>query len=284
MKILVTGANGQLGCELQDASRNTKDVEFIFTDVAELDITKEKEVLDFFRNHDISYCINCAAYTAVDKAETERELCNRINVLGAENLAKGCQQAGATLLQISTDFVFDGTSNTPLQEDHPTNPVNYYGASKLSAEQVIRNITEKYLIIRTSWLYSIHGGNFIKTMLRLSEDRDELNVIVDQIGTPTYASDLADALLKMIETPVEGVVYGVYHFSNEGVASWYDFATAIFEYKKTRTKTNPIPTSSYPTPARRPHYSVMDKTKIREVFHLKIPHWRESLKTCLNKL
>lgn len=282
MKILVTGANGQLGSELQHLATTQTKMRFTFTDVAELDITNESEVFDFFKAQEFDYCINCAAYTAVDKAETERDLCDKINVLGSTNLAKGCKSVGATLFHISTDFVFDDNASAPQNEDQDTDPVNYYGVSKLNGENAIRDLLDAYFIIRTSWLYSAFGDNFVKTMLRLGKERDELNVISDQIGTPTYAKDLADLILKMIESNSNS--FGVYHYSNEGAASWYDFAAAIFEYKKITTQVNPIPTSSYPTAAKRPHYSVMDKTKIKKEASIEIRHWRDSLRDCLSRL
>lgn len=281
MRILVTGAAGQLGSEIQQLAADQPNNTFRFTDSSELDITDSEAVMAFFNGSSFDYCINCAAYTAVDKAETERELADKINVTGAENLARACQKQDTTLFHISTDFVFDGTSHRPLKETEPTRPVNYYGVSKLKGEHAAA-IAEKHFTIRTSWLYSSYGSNFVKTMLRLAETKNELNIIADQIGSPTYARDLALAILKIIS---DGhTQYGLYHFSNQGVASWYDFTKAIFEYKGIKVKTNPIPTEKYPTPASRPHYSVMDKSKFCEAFGAEIPHWRESLKECLEKL
>ncbi len=281
-KILVTGANGQLGSELQLLAANHPGLAFTFTDVAELDITNKEDVISFFRQHNFNYCINCAAYTAVDRAEEDRALCDKINVVGSENLAEGCKSVGAALFQISTDFVFDGNASRPLTEENETLPVNYYGLSKLNGELAVQKVFSDYFIIRTSWLYSTFGGNFVKTMLRLAETRKELGVIADQIGTPTYARDLARAIIKVVESGSRQ--YGVYHYSNEGVASWYDFTSAIFEYKGIQITVNPIRTEQYPTPAKRPHYSVMDKQKIRDTFDLKIPHWRTSLQECLKLL
>ena len=282
IKILVTGANGQLGSELQLLAANHAGLAFTFTDVPQLDITKKEDVLSFFSQHNFNYCINCAAYTAVDKAEEERSLCDRINVLGSEYLAEGCKSVGAALFQISTDFVFDGNASRPLTEEFETLPVNYYGLSKLNGELAVQKVFGNYFIIRTSWLYSTFGGNFVKTMLRLAETRKELGVIADQIGTPTYARDLAEAIIAIIEGGSSA--YGIYHYSNEGVASWYDFTSAIFEYKSIAVTVNPIRTEQYPTPAKRPHYSVMDKQKIKDAFGLKIPHWRKSLQECLKAL
>ena len=279
MKILVTGSNGQLGSELQFLSKNYSEFEFEFTDFPGLDITNAEQVEAAFSKGAFDYCINCAAYTAVDKAEEDKESCDRINVLGSKVLAKACNDHNAILIHISTDFVFDGTSNKPLKEDQSTAPVNYYGESKLNGELAVSNATEKYFIFRTSWLYSSFGNNFVKTMIKLSESRDELNIIADQIGSPTYARDLAQSILHIVSSNSDQ--FGLYHYSNEGVASWYDFTCAIFEYKGIGTKVNPIPTEKYPTPAARPHYSVMDKNKFTETFNESITHWRSSLKNCL---
>ena len=281
MKILVTGSNGQLGSELQQLVALLPDSEWIFTDVADLDITGGEQVMKYFQQQRFDYCINCAAYTAVDKAEEDREFCDKINISGARNLATACNEVGAQLFHISTDFVFDGTASRPLHEEQETSPVNYYGLSKLNGERAVAESMDAYFIIRTSWLYSIYGSNFVKTMLRLSETKDQLTIIADQIGTPTYALDLAKVILKLITE--KRTEHGIYHYSNEGAASWYDFTCAIFEYRNISTKVLPIPTEQYPTPAKRPHYSVMDKTRIRETFDLKIPHWRESLKACLKE-
>lgn len=282
MKILVTGSGGQLGSELQNLAGNYPDLAFDFTDFPELDITNGQSLSELFKLKKYDYCINCAAYTAVDKAETEKEAANSINAQGSLQLAKACKPYGVTLIHISTDFVFNGDVSLPYKETHLTNPVNYYGLTKLKGEMAIQNCHKKHFIFRTSWLYSVHGANFVKTMLKLSETKPELNIIADQIGSPTYARDLAGAILQIIHARSEA--YGIYHYSNEGVASWYDFTKAIFEYKGITTKVNPIPTEKYPTPAKRPHYSVMDKSKFRETFELEIPHWRESLKKCLGQI
>lgn len=281
MKILVTGSGGQLGSEIQDLVSEFPELQFDFTDYPELDITNASLVSDLFKQNKYDYCVNCAAYTAVDKAETEREASDKINLTGSLNLAKACKPYDVTLIHISTDFVFNGGASVPLKESHLTDPVNYYGVSKLKGERAIQNTLKKHFIFRTSWLYSTHGENFVKTMLRLSQTRDELNVIADQIGTPTYARDLARAILLIISA--KSTSYGLYHYSNEGVASWYDFTKAIFEYRKVNTRVNPIPTEKYPTPAKRPHYSVMDKSRFRETFEIEIPYWRESLKACLDR-
>lgn len=280
-KILVTGANGQLGSELRLLHQDYPELNFVFTDIEELDITKEQGVIDYFQKHMYDVCINCAAYTAVDKAEEERALSDLINVSGSKNLALGCKSVGATMIQISTDFVFNGKASYPLSEDDETDPVNYYGWSKLKGEKAVSETLEEFFILRTSWLYSSFGSNFVKTMMRLSETKDELNIIADQIGTPTYARDLAKAILEVIRQKKS---FGIYHYSNEGVASWYDFTTSVFEYTGVRTKVHPIKTEQYPTPAKRPSYSVMDKSKFRSTFGLEIPHWRESLKDCLKEM
>ena len=281
MKIIVTGSDGQLGNEFRTLAK-TSEWEFVFTDYKELDITDGEAVAKFFKEEKPDYCINCAAYTAVDKAESEKKLCDAINVTGGTNLAEACEKSEATLIHISTDFVFDGKAHKPLKEDGQTNPVNYYGISKLNAEIAIAKALDRYFILRTSWLYSTHGNNFVKTMLRLSETKDELNIIADQIGTPTYAGDLAKAIYDLIRK--ENSDFGIYHFSNEGTASWYDFTKAIFEYADVTTKVTPIPTEKYPTPAARPSYSVMDKSKFKIASKQEIPYWRDSLKKCVDIL
>ena len=282
MKILVTGSGGQLGSEIQDLISHFPSFKFTFSDYPEMDITDKESLGVAFAEGQFDYCINCAAFTAVDKAEEDKEKCDAINVTGSKNLAELCQEHNVTLFHISTDFVFDGTSCKPLKEDQPTAPVNYYGVSKLNGEHEVTSALTKYFIFRTSWLYSTFGNNFVKTMIKLSESRDELNIIADQIGSPTYARDLALSILEIIDSGSEE--YGLYHYSNQGVASWYDFTCAIFEYKSIATKVHPIPTEKYPTPAARPHYSVMDKSKFEEIFQKNIPHWRDSLKSCLQAL
>lgn len=282
MKILVTGSGGQLGSEIKSLSEELTKLTFDFTDFPETDITNRDQINELFEAGQYDYCINCAAYTAVDKAEEDRDVADSINVLGSENLARACNVWGTTLFHISTDFVFDGTSSKPLAETEPTHPVNYYGTSKLKGEQAVADHLKQYFIFRTSWLYSTFGNNFVKTMLRLSQSKDQLGIIADQIGSPTYARDLARVILKIIDS--QSTAYGLYHYSNEGVASWYDFTCAIFEYRNIQTKVNPIPTTNYPTPAARPHYSVMDKAKFRDTFGIEISHWRDSLKQCLKAM
>lgn len=281
MRILVTGADGQLGSELRFLSKTHPDLSFSFTEVNDLDITNQQQVLDYFKNDSFDFCVNCAAYTAVDKAEEEREICDLINITGSQNIAVACQSVGATLIHISTDFVFDGEQSKPLKESDKTEAVNYYGLSKLKGEEVIRDILKTHYIIRSSWLYSSFGKNFVKNMLALVQTKDELRVIADQIGTPTYARDLANVIIRFIRYNRD---FGTYHYSNEGVASWYDFTSAIFEYAYIQTPVIPILSKDYPTPARRPHYSVLDKSKIKSALDLEIPHWRTSLKACLKEL
>lgn len=279
--VLVTGGNGQLGSCIKFIE--DEHINVIFTDHHELDICDLTQVNLFFQSHNsIDYCINCAAYTAVDLAESDKERAYQINELGAKNLALACKSNHTTLIHISTDFVFDGEKTGTYTELDETNPISVYGGSKLKGEIAIKQILENYFIIRTSWLYSEFGSNFLKTMLKLAEDRTVLNVIADQIGSPTYAPDLAFVIHKIIKT--ESVDYGLYHFSNEGVASWYDFAKAIFRIKNSEIRVNAINTTAYPTPAKRPKFSVMDKSKIKNTLKLEIPYWADSLKTCMDKL
>ena len=281
MKVIVTGGNGQLGSALK-AQEPVEHIELIYVDLDELDITDASAVTNFFAQHDFDYCINCAAYTAVDKAETETDLASKINVTGAKNLAIACQKHDVTLLHISTDFVFDGNQKHPYTEKDIALPRSVYGQTKLDGEEAIKNTVVKYFIIRTSWLYSEFGNNFLKTMLRLGKERSELGIVSDQIGTPTYAGDLAAVLLKIIQQG--STSYGVYHYSNEGQCSWYDFAKAIFEESALEVITKPIPTTAYPTPAERPKYSVLDKSKIKNTLGIAIPHWEKALKEMITKV
>lgn len=280
--ILVTGTNGQLGHCIKDLESQFKDLRFIYTDSALLDICDINQLHSFFQEHQpLHYCINCAAYTAVDKAETETEKAFQINAVGAKNLASVCEENKAILLHVSTDFVFDGKKTTPYTEADTPNPISVYGASKLQGEIEIQQLLKEHFIIRTSWLYSEHGNNFLKTMLRLAETRDEISVVSDQIGTPTYAGDLAKVLLHIINS--KSSAFGLYHFSNEGEVSWFDFAKAIFENSNLKIKLNAIPTTDYPTPARRPQYSVLAKHKINNSLNLNTPEWCLSLKNALAK-
>ena len=289
MVVLVTGANGQLGQALQLVASNYPEMHFIFCPSSELDITNLNQIKAVFKQHQPNYCINAAAYTAVDKAETEIEKAFLVNFISVKNLATICKELDTILLHISTDFVFDGlrsvTSSAvemPYTEEDITNPTGIYGQSKLDGELSIQKIWHKYFIIRTSWVYSQFGNNFMKTMLRLSSEKDSLSVVNDQIGTPTNAVDLADVLLKIIQHTSrykKESNFGVYNFSNEGQCSWYDFAKKIFELNDISIDLHPIPSSSFPTPAKRPAYSVLDKTKIKTIFGIEIKNWEESLKT-----
>lgn len=282
MNILVTGANGQLGNEMQVLARENLQHTYFFTDVQELDICDEQAVYAYVSEHKIDIIVNCAAYTAVDKAEDNVELCDKLNNIAPGYLARAAQANGAAMIQVSTDYVFDGTAHIPYTEEEPTCPASVYGSTKLAGEQNVMDHCEKARVIRTAWLYSIYGNNFVKTMIRLGQERDSLGVIFDQIGTPTYANDLAQAIFAAIN---KGVVRGIYHFSDEGVCSWYDFTVAIHRLAGIAScKVKPLHTADYPAKAPRPHYSVLDKTKIKDTFGIEIPHWEESLKRCINQL
>ncbi len=280
--ILITGANGQLGNEMRVLSAENKEYTYFFTDVAELDICNAQAILDFVKANDINVIVNCAAYTAVDKAEESIELCTKLNADAVGYLAEAAEANGAEFIQISTDYVFDGTAHTPYQETEPTCPNSVYGHTKLAGEQNALTLCSRSMVIRTAWLYSTFGNNFVKTMIRLGKERDSLGVIFDQIGTPTYARDLARAIFAAIR---QGVVPGVYHFSNEGVCSWYDFTKAIHRLAGITTcQVKPLHTEEYPTPAKRPHYSVLDKSKIKATFGIEVPYWEESLQECIYQM
>ena len=280
--ILITGANGQLGNEMRVLSAENPEYTYFFTDVAELDICDAKAVLDFVKVNQINVIVNCAAYTAVDKAEENVELCTNLNADAVGYLAKAAEANEAEFIQISTDYVFDGTAHIPYQETAPTCPNSVYGHTKLVGEQNALTFCTRSMVIRTAWLYSTFGNNFVKTMIRLGKERESLGVIFDQVGTPTYARDLARAIFAAIR---QGVVPGVYHFSNEGVCSWYDFTKAIHRLAGITTcRVKPLHTEEYPTPAKRPHYSVLDKTKIKETYHIEIPYWMDSLQSCISEL
>lgn len=282
-KILVTGSKGQLGNEIQQLSALYEDnCEFYFTDVDELDITDRNAIYRFVENHQISVVVNCAAFTAVDKAESEPELCELLNHIAPGYLAEAVESVGGVMIQISTDYVFDGTSHLPYREDDATCPQTVYGRTKLAGEEaVIRNCAGS-MVIRTAWLYSTFGNNFVKTMMRLGQERDTMGVVFDQIGSPTYARDLAQCILTCID---KGIVPGVYHYTNEGVCSWYDFAKAIHRLAGVKgCHVNPLHTDEYPVPAPRPHYSVLDKSKIKNIYAIDIPWWEESLAECIKKL
>lgn len=280
MKILVTGAGGQLGQELQSLSADYPSYQWTFASSKALNVSDEDQVKSYLNELRPEVIVNCAAYTAVDKAESDEENAAAVNVAGVKHLTN--YGGDALLIHVSTDFVFDGTHHKAYQETDPTRPIGMYGKTKLEGEQLLGQNASNYVILRTSWLYGSYGKNFMKTMLALAASRSELSVVADQIGTPTYTGDLALAIVKTIQHGK--VENGVYHFSNEGAASWYDFAHAIFDLSGTAITLNPIKTEAYPTPAKRPHFSVLDKTKIKNALSMDIPHWRDSLKVALGKL
>ena len=284
MKILVTGSNGQLGNELKVLAEAYPCFNFVFTDVAELDITSEIEVELMVKTEKPAAIINCAAYTAVDKAEKEDNLAFLINATAVGNLARVSSLHGVLLIHISTDYVFDGKGFRPYQEDDPTNPVSLYAKSKHAGEQQVQSYADKALIIRTSWLYSEFGTNFVKTIMKYGKERGQLNVVFDQIGTPTYARDLAKTILDILKIQPFSEGVEIYNYSNEGVTSWYDFAKAIIEFSGIDCIINPIETKDYPLPAVRPCYSVFNKSKIKHRFQIKIPFWRDSLKECIERI
>ena len=286
-KILVTGGNGQLGRELQELASFYGDYEFHFLTREDMPIDQFELVRTFFNTLKPAYCINCAAYTAVDKAESEKELAFQINGEAVGVLAAVCRHHNTKFIHISTDYVFNGEGTYPYTENFPTDPINVYGASKLDGEKQAIQLNPDCLIIRTSWVYSSFGKNFVKTMLRLMNEKDEISVVNDQVGSPTYAADIAEAILKIISDlnvkPVEWKP-GIYNFSNEGIITWYDFAVAIKEISNCPCDVKPITTSAYPTPARRPAYSVLDKTKIQETFGIQLKDWEKSLEICIKKI
>ncbi len=282
MKILITGCNGQLGNEMQLLEKNYPQHEWLNTDVQELDITNQLGVEQFVNEHEVDGIVNCAAYTAVDKAEDNKMLCTTLNTMAPSYLAAAIEKRGGWLIQISTDYVFNGKKFTPYVETDTPCPDSVYGSTKLAGELGVTKLCKKTMIIRTAWLYSTFGNNFVKTMIRLGKEKTELGVIFDQIGTPTYARDLACMIMTVIE---KGIVPGVYHYSNEGVISWYDFTKAIHRLAGITTcHVRPLHTSEYPTPAHRPPYSVLDKTKIKQTYGVEIPYWEEALKSCVDLL
>jgi len=282
MKILITGANGQLGSELQEILREQSDSECYFLDRKQLPLDQTLIIQDILAMYQPDIIIHAAAYTAVDKAESEPELADAVNHLACEEIAQYCRLHRAKLIAISTDYVFDGSSDVPLTEEASIAPINTYGLTKLKGEEAILKWLPEAIIIRTSWVYSIYGNNFVKTMIRLMSERDEISVINDQVGSPTYAKDLAQAIVDIVEG--ENWVSGIYHYSNEGEISWYDFAEAIKEIKGLDCKIRPIPTAQYPTPAKRPKYSLLDKSKIKRIFGVEVPYWRESLRKMLEQV
>lgn len=283
MKILVTGANGQLGRELRNVLESEIPGKTIYTDVAELDLTDAKGVDDFFKKNDISHVVNCAAYTAVDKAEEEKLECAAININAVKNLANAADAIGAKIIHISTDYVFDGTAHRPYKESDKVNPISQYGTTKRKGETALLALAPESIIIRTSWLYSPYGNNFVKTMLRLGAEHSKIKVVSDQIGTPTYALDLARAIYMVLMS--HQWVEGIFHFSNEGVCSWYDFAKSIHRIAGIdKCEIKPIPTEEYPTAASRPFYSVLDKTRIKATYGVKAPYWEDSLIECIKRI
>ena len=280
--ILIFGASGQLGSCIKKVSSENGNKNFVFLPENEADILDVEKLKTVFETYRPAFIINCAAYTAVDKAEDEVELARKINKTGAKNLALSCKEHGTVMIHVSTDFVFEGNHPNLLVETDIAEPINIYGITKLEGEQDIAEILPQHFILRTSWLYSEFGNNFVKTMLKLGADRDELKIIADQIGTPTYAIDLAGCILQIISSASKE--YGTYHYSNEGSCSWYDFAKAIFDISGTNIKVLPIKSHEYPTKATRPLFSVMDKSKIKKTFSMEIPYWRESLIKCIEKL
>ena len=286
MNILVTGSNGQLGSEIKDLVTNYKDFNFFFRDLPELNICDAEALNTFVFNQNINAVINCAGYTSVDQAEEDSEIAEKVNVKGVLNLVNALEKVDGKLIHISTDYVFDGNHSQPYIESDPVSPIGVYGETKREGELAVINSTTEGIVIRTSWLYSAYGNNFVKTMIHLGKEKEKLNVIFDQIGTPTFAGDLANTCLAILSNEQIRINKAgkVYHYSNEGVTSWYDFATAIMEFGSLDCKVIPIETKDYPTPAKRPHFSVLNKTKIKKDFNIQIPYWRDSLEKCIEKL
>ena len=282
MKLLITGANGQLGNEMRVVLGRRPEIEAVYTDVDTLDITNLAQLDAFIEAEGVSHIVNCAAYTAVDKAEDDEANATKVNVDAVRNLGIVAKKYGAKIVHVSTDYVFDGCGHKPYTEGMSVCPTNVYGRTKLAGEEALVAECDDAIIIRTSWLYSSYGNNFVKTMLRLGRERDKLNVIFDQVGTPTYAADLAQTILTIIAD--KEWVSGVYHFSNEGVCSWYDFTIMIHKLSGIECKVNPIESSAYPVRTPRPHYSVLNKTKIKTTFSIEVPYWVDSLQKCLNIL
>lgn len=284
INILITGANGQLGSEIRKIATQFPNFSFTYTDVNELDLTDRNAVVSFCSNAKYDYIVNCAAYTAVDKAESDKELASKINIDAVKTLVEAATIAQSVFIHVSTDYVFSGEHHLPYKEDDKISPRSVYGQTKADGEQEALKYS-KSVIIRTAWLYSSFGGNFVKTILRLAKERSELRVVFDQIGSPTYAGDLAQTILAIIYFQSKnGINPGIYHFSNEGVCSWYDFAKEIVDQSGLSCKIMPIESKDYPTPAKRPHYSVFNKSKIKSTFDIEIPHWKDSLIKCLNEL
>ena len=287
--ILITGANGQLGQSFQYLAIQYPKWKFIFVDIDELDITKRRAVFTFFEKNKVNWCINCAAYAAVDKAENDKALARRVNVVGARNLAEACAQHDVPLLHFSTDYVYHTRHNLPYRESDTPSPKGVYARTKLAGDRAVLKANPITMVIRTSWLFAPFGHNFVRTMLRFGAEQNSLNVVYDQLGSPTYAPDLASMALHIIQKVESKLVdrktlAGIWHYSNEGVCSWYDFAKAVMDIKGLPCKINPIETKDYPLPAPRPPFSVLNKAKIKQTFGLTIPHWRESLERCLGEI
>ena len=286
-QILVIGSEGQLGREIKSKYKKVNNTSFSFTSIENLDVTDSQKLTTTIKEKKYDYIINCTAYTAVDKAETEPQLAQKINADALKSIGLAANEINAKVIHVSTDYVFNGTKHQPYSESDETSPSSVYGQTKLDGERYLLEYNPNSIIIRTSWLYSVHGNNFVKTMIRLGKERDELGVIYDQIGTPTYAGDLADAILDIIDHDIKKTIQfkpGTYHYSNEGVASWYDFTLAIHREMDLICKVNPIETKDYPTPAPRPHYSVLNKSKIKKAYQLEIPYWLDSLRKCIAEL
>jgi dTDP-4-dehydrorhamnose reductase len=282
MNILITGSNGQLGNEMQVTAKNYGQLHFIYTDVAELDICNKDALHSFVATNKVDMIVNCAAYTAVDKAEDDVELCYKINSEAVKNIGEVATTNGVKVIHVSTVYVFDGSNHIPYTEDMPVCPSSIYGKSKLAGEEALIKECSQAVIIRTAWLYSSFGNNFVKTMIKLGTERESLNVIFDQVGTPTYAADLADAIMKIITH--SDFVPGIYHYSNEGVCSWYDFTKSIHRKSNITCNVQAIETKDYPTRTPRPHYSVLNKSKIKSTYGITVPHWEDSLDKCLEIL
>ncbi len=284
MRILITGSNGQLGNEIRVLAKDYPDFQFIYTDIDELDISNPVKVEAFFQATQPKVVINCAAYTAVDKAESDEQLTWLINSTAVENMSKSATGVGALMIHISTDYVFDGKAWVPYVENDQTNPQSVYGRSKLAGEDAVWKFAGNGMILRTSWLYSAFGTNFVKTMIKYGSEREELNVVCDQVGTPTYAGDLAKAILDIIPSASQQTGVNLFHYSNEGVASWYDFAHTIITFSDICCEVKPILTKDYPVRAVRPYFSVLNKSKIKDTFNIRIPYWRDSVKECILRL
>lgn len=282
MKILVTGANGQLGNELQNLLEKDFPGQALYSDISDLDLTDEKAVQAYVTKNEITHIINCAAYTAVDKAEEDKLQCAAVNVDAVKNIAKAADANGIKVVHISTDYVFDGTAHRPYRESDKVNPISQYGTTKRKGETALLALAPESIIIRTAWLYSPYGHNFVKKILSLADEGKILKIVSDQIGTPTYAADLAKAIVKILQS--HQWVEGIYHFSNEGACSWYDFAKAIIRLSGKNATVIPIPTEDYPTPATRPYYSILDKSRIKATYGVSIPHWEESLADCIKRI